>query len=182
MKILKYSPKQRMLMQWTNTSNYRGIICDGSVRSGKTVCMIISFVWWAMMNFNEINFGICGKTVRSAERNIIQVLLTISNVTGYFDVKYSRSINAVVISRGNKRNVFYVFGGRDESSYMLIQGITLSGVMFDEVALMPQSFVEQAIARTLSVKGSKLWFNCNPESPQHYFYTEWVQHDRPKPL
>lgn len=173
--IKKYSPKQQTLMKWATQTDYRGVICDGSVRSGKTVTMVISFVWWAMTHFNECNFGICGKTVRSAERNIIQVLLTLNNVTRYFDVKYSRSINAVIVRRGNRRNVFYIFGGRDESSYMLIQGITLAGVMFDEVALMPQSFVEQAIARTLSVSGSKLWFNCNPESPQHYFYTEWVQ-------
>ena len=44
----------------------------------------------------------------------------------------------------------------------------------DEVALMPRSFVEQAIARC-SVAGSKFWFNCNPESPNHWFYTEWIQ-------
>jgi PBSX family phage terminase large subunit len=43
----------------------------------------------------------------------------------------------------------------------------------DETALMPRSFVEQAIARC-SVPGSRLWFNCNPEGPQHWFYQEWV--------
>lgn len=40
---------------------------------------------------------------------------------------------------------------------------------------MPKSFVDQAIARTLSIPESKLWFNCNPESPGHWFYKEWVQ-------
>ena len=43
----------------------------------------------------------------------------------------------------------------------------------DEVALMPRSFVEQACARC-SVEGSKLWFNCNPEGPSHWFYLTWV--------
>lgn len=38
---------------------------------------------------------------------------------------------------------------------------------------MPQSFVDQAIGRC-SVAGSKFWFNCNPENPSHWFYTEWV--------
>ena len=46
--------------------------------------------------------------------------------------------------------------------------------MFDEAALMPKSFVNQAIARTLSVEQSKYWFNCNPEGPSHWFYIEWV--------
>ena len=117
--IKKCSPKQQTLMKWATQTDYRGVIYDGSVRSGKTVTMVISFVWWAMTHFNECNFGICGKTVRSAERNIIQVLLTLNNVTRCFDVKYSRSINAVIVSRGNRRNVFYIFGGRDESSYYL---------------------------------------------------------------
>ena len=51
--------------------------------------------------------------------------------------------------------------------------MTLSGVLFDEVALMPRSFVEQALARC-SVSESKFWFNCNPEYPGHWFYTEWI--------
>lgn len=38
---------------------------------------------------------------------------------------------------------------------------------------MPRSFVEQACARC-SVPGSRLWFNCNPEGPQHWFYREWI--------
>lgn len=55
----------------------------------------------------------------------------------------------------------------------MIQGMTLSGVLFDEVALMPRSFVEQALARC-SVNGSKFFFNCNPEHPGHWFYREWI--------
>lgn len=39
---------------------------------------------------------------------------------------------------------------------------------------MPRSFVEQALARC-SVSGSKFWFNCNPEYPRHWFYTEWIR-------
>lgn len=63
---------------------------------------------------------------------------------------------------------------KDESSAALIQGMTLAGVLFDEVALMPRSFVEQALARC-SVTGSKFWFNCNPETPGHWFYKEWIE-------
>lgn len=38
---------------------------------------------------------------------------------------------------------------------------------------MPQSFVNQALARC-SVKGSKYWFNCNPEGPNHWFKVDWI--------
>ena len=78
-----------------------------------------------------------------------------------------------------RSNRFYLFGGYDEKSAALIQGITFAGVLLDEAALMPRSFVEQACARC-SVEGARLWFNCNPESPQHWFYREWILKAREK--
>ena len=72
-----------------------------------------------------------------------------------------------------RENQFYLFGGRDESSAALIQGITFAGVLLDEAALMPRSFVDQACARC-SVAGSRLWFNCNPAGPNHWFYKTWI--------
>lgn len=155
-------------------SRYSAVICDGAVRSGKTVVMITSYIFWAMKNFNSANFAICGKTVQSAERNIINPLSQIADITHYFRLSYTRSSHLLTVEGGGRRNYFYIFGGRDESSAALIQGLTLSGIMLDEVALMPRSFVEQAVARTLSVSNARLWFNCNPENPHHYFYTEWI--------
>ena len=90
-----------------------------------------------------------------------------------------RSDNTLTVTAFGHTNVYHEFGGRDESSYALIQGMTLSGVLFDEVALMPRSFVEQALARC-SVEGSKFWFNCNPASPAHWFYVEWVRRAKAK--
>ena len=77
------------------------------------------------------------------------------------------------VTRNGKVNYFYIFGGRDEASQDLIQGITLAGMFFDEVALMPQSFVNQATARC-SVDGAKFWFNCNPAGPYHWFKLEYL--------
>lgn len=168
------SPKQKQVFKWCYKDDYKAIICDGAVRSGKTICMVTSFILWAMRRFNSATFGICGKTVRSAERNIIMPLQSIVDITAYFKVTYTRSVNLMTIEGCGHKNYFYVFGGKDESSYMLIQGITLSGVFFDEVALMPRSFVEQAMARTLSVENSKYWFNCNPDNQFHWFYTDWI--------
>lgn len=138
--------------------------------------MGVSFIHWAMSEFQNCTFGICGKTVQSAERNIINPLRTVRYFpkNGYH-LKWNRTDKLLTVTRGKRVNRFYVFGGKDESSYTLIQGITLAGVLLDEVALMPQSFVDQALARC-SVDGARFWFNCNPESPAHWFYEEWVQH------
>jgi len=163
-------------MSWWNRPNlqgYDGIICDGAVRSGKTVCMADGFFLWSMSRFSGQVFGICGKTVVSLRRNIIANLS--QWLGGLFSVTELPSQSKLIVSDGAGHiNTYYLFGGEHESSYKQIQGVTLAGILLDEVALMPRSFVEQACARC-SVKGSKLWFNCNPAGPEHWFYKEWIQ-------
>lgn len=174
------SPRQTLSMLWWSTDKYKdydAIICDGSIRSGKTVSMSDGFIMWAMQSFQEQHFAICGKTVESLRRNIILQLR--DWLPSEYVITEKRAENVLIISFSNNVNYFHIFGGRDESSYMLIQGMTLAGVLLDEVALMPRSFVEQAIARC-SVPGSKYWFNCNPASPQHWFYLEWVKKAKQK--
>lgn len=171
MEIKTYSPKQAQILKFAY-SDEEVLICDGAVRSGKTIVMILSFVLWAMTNFDRTNFAICGKTVTNAEKNILRPFQQIEGTP--FVTSYKISNRLLTVRCGGKENYFYLFGGKDESSYMLIQGLTLAGVLFDEVALMPRSFVDQAIARTLSFSGAKLWFNCNPESPNHWFYKDWL--------
>lgn len=171
---MTFSEKQLEIFKFPYEPQYEAIICDGAVRSGKTMCMSVSFLLWAMSAFNEMNFGICGKTVRSAERNVLRPLIGLTYIRNNFKMSYNSGKNVLTVSRGAKTNYIYLFGGKDESSYTLIQGITLAGVLLDEVALMPRSFVEQAGTRILSVKGAKLWFNCNPDNPQHWFYNEWI--------
>lgn len=154
-------------------SKYDALICSGAIRSGKSSLMATAFIDWAMDNFSNQRFGICGKTVGSAIENVITPWTAMTRTKKKYRVKFSRSSKLLKVSKGNRTNTFEVFGGKDEASYMLIQGRTLAGVLMDEVALMPRSFVNQATARC-SVDGSRLWFNCNPDSPRHWFYTEWI--------
>ena len=166
------SRKQKQIMAFPFTS-FDAIICDGAIRSGKTVFMMLSFVDDAMRRYNNQRFGICGKTVDSTVKNLIMPYIGLTYAKDKYRIQWKRTDKILVVSDGRHENIFEVFGGKDESSFALIQGRTLAGVLIDEVALQPRSFVEQACARC-SVDGSKLWFNCNPASPQHWFYTEWV--------
>lgn len=168
---------------WTDESPVKardGIIADGAIRSGKTVSMSLSYVLWAMTRFNGQNFGMCGKTIGSFRRNVLNVLKPMLKSRGYI-VQDHRADNLVVVKRRSVENYFYIFGGKDERSQDLIQGITLAGCFFDEVALMPESFVNQATARC-SVDGSKFWFNCNPDGPFHWFKLNWIDKSREKNL
>lgn len=171
-----FSIKQKKVLTWwmpeSPANDKDGIICDGSIRSGKTVSMALSFVMWAMASFEEQNFAMCGKTIGSFRRNVLSVLKLMLASRSY-RVKDHRADNYVEISFNGKTNYFYIFGGKDERSQDLIQGITLAGLLCDEVALMPESFVNQATGRC-SVAGSKFWFNCNPDGPYHWFKNGWI--------
>ena len=172
MAIFMISEKQVKILAFPY-SKYNALICDGAVRSGKTSIMSVSFVDWAMREFSDKRFGICGKTVDSCVKNIIIPYIGMTYVKEKYQIQWRRSDKILEVKKGKRANVFEVFGGKDESSAALIQGRTLAGVMLDEVALMPRSFVEQALARC-SVSGAKLWFNCNPENPLHWFRQEWI--------
>lgn len=180
--FVPFSQKQSIVMSWwTHSSKYKNfdaIICDGAVRSGKTVSEALSFVLWSMSTFDGKNFALCGKTVGGLRRNVIGPLKQMLKSTGYVieDARNEGCLCIGAIDKETKKkvtNYYYIFGGKDESSQDLIQGITLAGVFFDEVALMPQSFVNQATARC-SVEGAKFWFSCNPNSPFHWFKKEWI--------
>ena len=175
MRYKTFSKKQLLAMSWWNRpaySRFDGIICDGAVRSGKTVCLTDGFFLWSMTHFHDQVFGLCGKTIASLRRNITEHLQ--DWLGGVFRFHFQPSQNKLVVTdNAGRKNTYYLFGGQDESAYQLIQGITLAGVLLDEAVLLSRSFVEQAVARC-SVEGAKLWFSCNPEGTEHWFYKDWV--------
>ena len=170
------SAKQKKILAYPY-SKYDALICDGAVRSGKTSIMMWAYVRWAMENFSGQRFGVCGRTVDSCTKNIIVPFTAMSLAKERYIVRWRRGDKVMEVRRGAVTNYFEVFGGKDEASYTLIQGRTLAGVLLDEVVLMPRSFVEQALARC-SVDGARLWFSCNPGSPHHWFYQEWIKRSR----
>ena len=173
-----FSRKQKQLLTWwmdgSPVKDKDGIICDGSVRAGKTLVMSFAFVLWAMESFSFQNFIMAGKTIGAFRRNVLFLLKVILRLRGY-KIQDKRSDNLIIVRRRKTGviNYFYVFGGKDEASQDLVQGLTAAGLFLDEVTLMPESFVNQAIARC-SVDGAKLWFNCNPDGPYHWFKVEFV--------
>lgn len=174
--MTEFSAKQRRVLTWwmpgSPDCRKEAIVCDGAVRSGKTLAMGLGFFLWAMSCFRSQKFGVCGKTIGSLRRNVLSEILPKLEALGA-TCQEKRTENLVILKLWGRENRFYTFGGRDESSAALIQGITFAGILLDETALMPRSFVEQACARC-SVAGSRLWFNCNPEGPEHWFYKTWI--------
>lgn len=112
-------------MWWLPGSKYaskKGIICDRAIRSGKTTVMSLSFAMWAMKTFDSENFAMCGKTIQSLQGNVIVQLKRMLLSLGYKVVEHR-----ITTTKSGHENEFYLFGGKDESSQDLIQGITLAG-------------------------------------------------------
>ena len=170
------SKKQAQILTWWQLgrpfANKTDIVLEGAIRSGKTSAASFSFLTWAMMNFDRCNFAICGKTIGACIRNVIHPLKRMMDAEAAFDYVPRPSSTEgyhLEVQAFGHQNRFYVFGGKDARSQDLIQGFTSAGNLFDEVLLMPLSFVIQAQGRT-SVAGARNWYTFNPESPGHEFY------------
>lgn len=169
---MAFSRKQKKVLAFQYT-NHDALICDGAVRSGKTTIMTVAYADWAMANFNHRRFIVGGKTVGSAVRNVIEPYLALSYARSKYELEWKSGKSRLVVRKGDRENWFDVFGGKDKSSYQLVQGFTAAGCLIDEVTLCDEAFVNQCLARC-SVDGSRFWFDCNPESPMHWFKKEWI--------
>jgi len=167
-----FSKKQKkLLMWWMNGSpyeDYEMVIAEGAIRAGKTIAMIDSFIMWSTDQHEGESFIIAGKSIGALKRNVLKPMFEILHAKG-IKYKYHRSEHYVQIGS----NTYYCFGANNEASQDVLQGLTAAGAYLDEIALMPKSFVDQAIGRC-SVEGSRYFFNCNPAGPYHWFKTEFI--------
>lgn len=169
---MSLSEKQMDVLAFPYT-DYQTLICDGSVRSGKTVSMSVAFVTWMMDNYDGKDFILLGNTVKSATRNVINTMLATKWLRERYAMEYSAGNAVLTISRGARTNKVYVFGANHSRSYEPIQGMTAAGVFVDEAALCDEEAFKQALARC-SVPGARFFFNCNPAYPTHWFREEWI--------
>ena len=177
-----FSKKQKKVLTWwipghSPYADYDGIIAEGSIRAGKTISMIDSFIMWSLDQHSGQNFILAGKTIGAFKRNVLTPMFQILDDKG-IEYKYIRSDDHR-LEIGS--NTYYVFGGDNEKSQDKVQGLTAAGCLLDEVALMPKSFVDQVMGRC-SVDNSKYWFNCNPNSPYHWFKQEMIDKAEEKQL
>lgn len=169
-----FSKKQlKVLTWWLPESPMHDrdlIICDGAIRSGKTIAMIDGFLTWSIETFENENFILAGKSMGALKRNVLQPMFKILVAKG-IKYTYIRAGSDTRVEIGS--NTYYLFGANNEASQDVLQGLTAAGALADEVALFPQSFVDQMIGRC-SVEGARIWLNCNPENPYHFIKKEFI--------
>ena len=107
-KFKPFSVKQKKILTWwtdrSPVKDRNGIIADGSIRAGKTLCMSLSFALWAMTKFNGQNFIMAGKTVGAFRRNVLFWLKLMLKAQGY-KIKDRRADNLVEISKRRKNKL-----------------------------------------------------------------------------
>lgn len=183
--LVPLSEKQTMLLTWWRDESpykdYDGIITDGPVRIGKTMVGFTGYALWASICYDRQQFGVAGKSIEALKRNLwmpvrrwlddVGISVTkMYDIMNAYVLKYSFIENGELIEH---ENYFYLFGGKDEASEANVQGFDAVGFFFDEVARMPESFVNQATVR-FTIDSTKAWFNCNPDRPDHWFKKKWI--------
>ena len=116
-----FSKRQLIAMTWWNRpgmEDYDGILCDGAVRSGKTVSLCVGFFLWSMSRFDGGDFALCGRTIGALQRHIVSHLP--QWLGGLFRFRFCKSENKLTVIGGGRQNVYYLFGGADESAASLI--------------------------------------------------------------
>ena len=172
---MTFSAKQTQLIHHAN-SERMGNIAVGAIRSGKTLGMSISFATWVLAKAGpDYDHALVGTTVDACMRNVGIELVDILNSFGcpaYIDRRWGTRIICPIPGRDVS---IWVFGGFDQRSRKKIQGMTLKGVIYDEVALVPEDMFFQTWGR-MSASGAKWWASCNPETPSHWFKRKVVDH------
>ena len=142
MGALRFSPKQRQVLTWWREGSPHweksAIICDGAVRSGKTLCLGLSFFLWAMARFQGRRFALCGRSMEGVRRNLTGEVLPLLRGMG-FQCREQLTRGEVTVSLGRRRNIFCLFGGGDEGGSVFEKISTPLGSIFPKNLVFPAS-------------------------------------------
>lgn len=164
--MIEWKPFSPKALDFLANSNARLNILHGSVRSSKTICCTVRWLDY-LLNGPQGDLAMLGKTTATLQRNVLNDL---------FDIVGPKNYKWVNRQQGELRlfgRRVYCFGANNEDAESKIRGATFAGVLCDEVNLYPQSVFNQLMAR-MSVAGAQCFCNCNPDSPYHWFYTEYI--------
>lgn len=146
-------------------------VWEGAVRSGKTVASLIAWIMY-VCNSPERQFVMTGNTFASLIHNTIDGEFGLLNLfEGLLTMRRDASGANCLYIMGKK---ILLFGAHDESDYKRIKGLTVGGWYADEVATHPESFIVEAMNRTVASQDRRLFWTLNPCVPSHYIYRNFT--------
>jgi len=162
----KFSAKA---LDFIQNSNARLNILHGSVRSSKTVNVDVRWLTY-LLDGPPGDLFMIGKTVATLQRNVLNDI---------FDLAGPKNYKWIDKQKGELRlfhRRIYVIGANNEESESKIRGATIAGAYCDEANLYPEVFFSQLMAR-MSIADAKCFITLNPDSPYHWFYTNYLMND-----
>jgi PBSX family phage terminase large subunit len=159
--MVEITAKQR---EFLLTPPKRINLLEGSVRSGKTWISLVAWALFVASMPRDSEFLMVGKTLTTLKRNCLNLLEELEpqfkfNTNQKWATLYGRKI--------------WLEGADNERAESKIRGMTLSGAYIDEITLIPENFYYMVLSR-LSKHGAKLYATTNPDSPNHYVYTDII--------
>lgn len=167
--MINWAPFSDKALDFLDNATARLNILHGSVRSSKTINCSVAWLDY-LVSGPSGDLAMLGKTTATLQRNVLNDLFDIVGPKNYKWVNRQQGELRVFDRR------IYCFGANNEDAESKIRGATFAGALCDEVNLYPQSVFNQLMAR-MSVKGAKCFCNCNPDSPYHWFYTDYITND-----
>ena len=122
-------------------------------------------------------FLLTGKTKDTLKRNVTEDLI---KMIGEHACEYNAHMGELSYKVGKETRKIYCVGALDERSIGRIQGGTFGSWYADERVTHPENFAEMARTR-LSVPESRMYWTCNPDSPYHPVYKEYIEKRESRP-
>jgi len=163
MNLTELTPKQ--IASWDAIADHRLVICDGSVRSGKSVGADVAWIDFCR-HAHDGNLLMAGKTERTLKRNVVDPLI---EILGNRRCRYVGGSGELWVCG---RRV-YLVGANDERAEEKIRGLTLIGAYVDEASTIPESFWTMLLSR-LSLENARLIATTNPDSPAHWLKVKYL--------
>lgn len=167
---MEWKPFSEKQLDFIANSHARLCIADGAVRSGKTIACNVRWLTYIATG-PQGDLALFGKTRDTLQRNVLNTLF---DIVGDKNYSWVNKQAGELMFLGRR---CYCFGAANEEAESKIRGSTLAGALCDEANLYPKNVFQQILAR-LSVEGAQCFLNCNPDSPQHWMYTDYITNDK----
>ncbi len=170
----KYSEKHKKFLAKKPQDSKFFTLCDGAVRSGKTLSIIykIPQIFYYIGNeYLKVFSGYSRNTVRN--NVLIELIPYLENYHGA-KCNYNSSSGELDIKLWGKLYNCLVTGGGKADSDAKIQGGTWDFWYANELARHSYAFYNMALSR-LTPANARAYADCNPESPNHWLYKERIK-------
>lgn len=147
-------------------------LLEGAVRSSKSFT-IDQAVIKLLKGLPPCDVLISGKSSGSVARNVISQWKKKLGSWRFKNVKDGKDEYMTINYLGLSNKKFYVRGGGKKGDEEQIQGATFGVWLGDEITNQTKDFVEMALSR-LSLEYSQAVWSANPDFPDHYIKTDYI--------